>query len=190
MAGLFDRWFRRSAPIARRVEDRVWADAPACARGVRAQVARALQTGDAVLLLARSMTDREDLARDLATHAPRIGGDRFVASDLQSHLRSRAAFGLALVSDLRPTARATGATTALQVHVLARGARGDEDRTLLALLAPWSPARVVFHHSLDDALLRSHAVALQPLLQKLGLDPDEPIASPLLTRAIERAQRP
>lgn len=190
MAGLLERWFRRAPSIDGRVEDCVWADAPACALGVRAQVAHALQLHGAVLLLARSMTDREDLARDLAAHAPRIGSDRFAASDLQAHLRTPAALGLATVSDLRPVAAATGAQAALQIHVLGRSARRDEDRALLALLAPWTPARVVFHHSLDDALLRPHAGALQPLLEKLGWRSDEPIASPLLSRAIERAQRP
>ena len=68
--------------------------------------------------------------------------------------------------------------------------RRSADRRLLDLLAPWSPARVVFHHSLDDALLRPHARQLQPLLEQLGWRGEEAIASPLLTRAIERAQRP
>ena len=59
-----------------------------------------------------------------------------------------------------------------------------------SLLRSRSPARVVFHHSLDDALLRPHARQLQPLLEQLGWRGEEAIASPLLTRAIERAQRP
>lgn len=182
---MFSRWFRRSAPI----QDRVWADNAACARGLRAQVAKALDGRAAVLLLARSLTDREDLVRDLATHAPQVGGDRFAANDLQAHLRTPGALGVACATDLRRTAATTGARATLEVHVLGRSARRDEDRALVELLAPWAPSLIVFHHSLDDALLRPHAGNLQPLLKKLGLDPDEPIVSPLLTRAIERAQR-
>jgi len=186
---MFGRWFR-FASIDKRVEDRVWTDAAACIQGVRAQVAQALAGRDAVLLLTRSLTEREDLARDLSPHALLVGGDRFAAPDLQQHLRAPAALGLACVADLRPTAATTGQTAALQVHIRGRGTRRSEDRALLDLLVPWAPARVVFHHSLDDALLRPHAGALQPLLEKLGWRPDEPIASQLLTRAIARAQRP
>jgi len=187
---MFGRWFRRSASIDQCVEDRVWTDATACTQGVRAQVAQALAGRDAVLLLTRSLTEREDLARELSNHAPLVGGDRFAAPDLQQHLRAPATLGLACVADLRATAASTGQTAPLQVHVRGRSNRHSEDRALLDLLAPCAPARVVFHHSLDDALLRPHASTLQPLLEKLGWRADEPIASQLLTRAIARAQRP
>jgi hypothetical protein len=178
--------FRRSIPV----EDRVWIDADARTRGLRAQVERSLQQRTAVLLLVRSQTDREDLARDLAAHAPRIGGDRFAAPDLQRHLRTPGALGVACADDLRPLAALPGTPPALDIHVLGRGARRSEDAALIALLAAWAPARIVFHPSLDDALLRPHAGRLQPLLEKLGLRRDEPITSSLLTRAIGRAQRP
>ncbi|QNP41809.1 hypothetical protein [Lysobacter solisilvae (ex Woo and Kim 2020)] len=180
-------WFRRTTPV----EDRVWIDAPACARGVRAQVDHALRQRAAVLLLTRSLTDREDLARDFAAHAPRIGGDRLAADDLREHLRTPAALGVAALADLRASpAAAAHRPVPLEIHVLGRSARRGDDRGLIAQLGRWAPVRIVFHHSLDDALLEPHAGALQPLLQKLGLRADEPIASPLLTRAIERAQRP
>jgi hypothetical protein len=185
---MFDRWFRRGPPI----EDRVWADATACAAGLRSQVAQALQQRAAVLLLVRTRTDRENLARELAAHAPLVGGDRFASDDLLRHLRTPGALGLACVDDLRDTAAAAADAkpVSLQVHVAGRSARRSEDRQLTDRLGRWTPGLVVFHHALDDALLRPHAGALQPLLQKLGMRPDEPITSPFLTRAIERAQRP
>jgi len=155
---MFGRWFQRSLPV----EDRVWTDAAACTRGLRADVERALDGGQAVLLLLRSLTHEADFARELA---------------------------LRPLSATR-TSAGSGKRASLQVHVLARDAQRSADRKLLKLLTPWAPARVVFHHSLDDALLRTHAAHLQPLLKKLGLAKDEAIASPLLTRAIERAQRP
>ncbi|GAB3358893.1 hypothetical protein [Lysobacter tyrosinilyticus] len=187
---MFGRWFQRALSIDKRVEDRVWTDAAACDRGLRAQVAQALSARNAVLVLTRSLTEREDLARDLSTRVLRVGGDRFAAADLQQHLRSPAALGLACIGDLRATAASTGQTAPLQVHIRGRGTRRSEDRALLDLLAPWAPAQVVFHHAIDDPLLQSHTATLQPLLEKLGWRPDEPIAGPLLTRAIARAQRP
>jgi hypothetical protein len=183
---MFGRWFRRAVPV----EDRVWIDAAACRRGVPAQVEQALRQRGAILLLARSYTDREDLAHELATRAPRVGSDRFAADDLRAHLRTPAALGLACVDDLRPTAASGPHPALLEIHVLGRDPRREGDRALLDLLGNWAPTRIVFHHSLDDALLRAHAASLQPLLQKLGMRADEPIVSPLLTRAIERAQRP
>jgi hypothetical protein len=183
---MFGRWFRRAVPV----EDRVWIDAAACARGVRAQVEQALRQRGSVLLLARSYTDREDLARELAAHAPRVGSDRFAADDLRTHLRTPGTLGVACVDDLRPTAAGASRPESFEVHVRGRDPRRAADRALVELLAAWAPARIVFHHALDDALLRAHAASLQPLLHKLGMRADEPIVSPLLTRAIERAQRP
>lgn len=188
---MFGRWFQRSLPV----EDRVWADDDARTRGLRTDVECALDTGHAVLLLLRSLTDETDFARELAVRSPALGPDRFAADDLHAQLHRPGALGVCTVDALRPLAvtRSTAgrdAPTALQVHVMARDGRRSADRTLLDLLTPWAPALVVFHHSLDDALLRPHAAPLQPLLQKLGLTADEAIASPLLTRAIERAQRP
>jgi hypothetical protein len=189
--GVFGRWFQRSLPV----EDRVWTDAPARARGLRADVERALDDGAAALLLLRSLTDEADFARDLVARSPALGRDRFAADELQAALQRPGALGVCAVDALRPLAATRiaagpGKRAPLQVHVLARDARRSADRQLLELLTPWAPARVVFHHSLDDALLRTHAAHLQPLLQKLGLAADEAIISPLLTRAIERAQRP
>lgn len=186
---MFGRWFQRSLPV----EDCVWVDATARVRGLRADVERALDGGQAVLLLLRSLTDESDFAHELAARSPALGHDRFAADDLQAQLHRPGALGIAIVDALRPLAAARASPpkrTPLQVHVMARDARRSADRKLLDLLAAWAPARVVFHHSLDDALLRAHAGQLQPLLQKLGFSADEAITSPLLTRAIERAQRP
>ena len=184
---MFGRWFQRALPT----EDRVWQDGPARDRGLRRQVETAVRGATPVLLLARSGTDLGDLAHDLAGCAPAVADDRFAASDLQPHLRQPGALGLSTVDALRPVAAAGGGRrTGLQVHVVARAARRSDDRRLLDLLAPWAPALVVFHHALDDPLLRAHAARIQPLLQRLGHAPDEPIASPYLARALAKVQSP
>lgn len=163
---MFGRWFRRALPV----EDRVWIDAAACARGLRAQVEQALRQRAAVLVLARSLTDREDLARGFAAHALRVSGDRFAADDLREHLRSPAALGVACVEDLRATPPTGGKRASpVEIHVRGRSSRRADDRDLIVLLGDWAPVRIVFHHALDDALLKPHAAALQPLLQKLGV---------------------
>ena len=178
--------FDRPAPV----EDRLWIDSAARTRGIRAEVEAALHQRQAVLLLVRSLSDREDFARDLSGHSLQVGGDRFAATDLQRHLRTPAALGLAHVDDLRPIAAIPGNCTVVELHVLGRSVRRSDDAALIQRLIAWSPARIVFHHSLDDTLFRTHAGRLQPLLQKLGLRADEPVVSPLLTRAIQRAQQP
>lgn len=169
----------------------MWIDANACAAGLRGQVTQALRQRVPVLLLVRTRTDRENVARDLAAHAPLVGDDRFASDALQRHLRNPGALGLACVDDLRSTATTTAAKPAsLQVHVSGRDAHRSEDLELIELLGRWAPAMIAFHHALDDALLRSHAGVLQPLVRKLGMRPDEPVVSPFVTRAIERAQQP
>lgn len=49
-------------------------------------------------------------------------------------------------------------------------------------------AHIGFHLSLEDPLLQSFAGSLKPLLEKLGMREDEPIAHAMVTRAIRNAQ--
>jgi hypothetical protein len=187
--GWFSRWFGPRGP---EIRDRVWLEAAACTAGLQAQVGTALDLGDAVLLLVRSAVDLPVHAQALAARQPRIADDGYATADLQGELARAGAFGLSRVDAMRPLPRTTaGARRApLQVHVRARDPRRSADARLLDLLAAFAPATIVFHHALDDALLREHARALQPLLRSLQVSPQEPIDSPLLTRAIQRAQRP
>lgn len=187
--GWLSRWFGPRGP---EVRDRVWLDATACTAGLHAQVGAALDLGDAVLLLVRSAVDLPVHAQALASRQPRIADDGYATADLQGELARDGALGLSRVDALRPLPRVTAGarSAALQVHVRARDLRRGNDARLLDLLASFAPATIVFHHALDDALLREHAKALQPLLRSLQVSPQEPIDSTLLTRAIQRAQRP
>lgn len=47
---------------------------------------------------------------------------------------------------------------------------------------------LTFHLSLDDPLLARHGASLKPLLEKLGLTEDEPIAHSFVTRAVAKSQ--
>jgi hypothetical protein len=49
-------------------------------------------------------------------------------------------------------------------------------------------AHITFHLSLEDKLLQEFAGSIQPLLEKLGLSPEEPITNSMVTRSIKNAQ--
>ncbi|MGH8077885.1 MAG: hypothetical protein ACREPE_11245, partial [Lysobacter sp.] len=106
------------------------------------------------------------------------------------HLAGAGALGISLVEALRPIAAVAGRSTPLHVHVRSRGDRRSDDHRLLESLKAWTPASLVFHHALDDRLLRDHTSALKPLLARLGLDADEAVSSAMIGRAIQRVQRP
>jgi hypothetical protein len=178
-------WFRRGLPVA----DQVRLDAAACARGLHAEVRAALGEGAAALLLLRAPGDLAAAAVALADCTPRVAEDHYALGELPRYLSAAGLLGIGLVDDLRAATAPPLRGAPLQVHVRGRASRRSEDQRLLDLLAPWRPLRVVFHHALDDALLREHAGRLRPLLQRLGLAADEAITSPLLTRALRRAQR-
>ncbi len=183
---MFAGWFSPKLPI----EDRVWFDADACTRGLQRDVAVALQAGHAVLLLLRGATELADAARALAAHSPKVCDDRYAATDLQSHVMAAAALGITEVEALRPIPTRAARTTPLHVHVRGRGERRSDDDRLLNMLKGWIPATMVFHHALDDRLLRDHAIRLKPLLARLGVGSDEAVSSALVGRTIQRLQRP
>jgi hypothetical protein len=186
--GLLARWWGR--PRGPQLRDCVWTDAAACLRGLASRAQQDLDRGHAVLLLTRSAIDLSTLAQALAARAPRIADDGYATGDLLATLATPGALGLSHTDALRPgAARPGGSRAPLAVHVRGRDARRSADARLATLLEPFAPVHVVFHHALDDALLRAHTRQLAPLLQALGLRPDEPIESPVLTRALQRAQR-
>ena len=183
---MFAGWFSPTIPT----EDRVWLDGAACTRGLRRDVTQALDDGNAVLLLLRNGTHMTDTAQALGDRAPKVCDDRYAATDLRPHLAAAGALGITMVEALRPLPLADTRTTSLQVHVRSRGDRRSDDHRLLEALKAWAPASIVFHHALDDRLLRDHTSALKPLLTRLGLGADEAVSSAMIGRAIQRVQRP
>jgi hypothetical protein len=183
---VFAGWFSPTIPT----EDRVWLDAAACTRGLQRDVTQALDQGHAVLLLLRNGTHMTDMAQALAERTPKVCDDRYAATDLRPHLAVSSALGISMVEALRPLPAADDRTTPLHVHIRSRGDRRSDDHRLLEALKAWAPASIVFHHALDDRLLRDHTSALKPLLARLGLGADEAVSSAMIGRAIQRVQRP
>jgi len=184
---VFAGWFSPTFPT----EDRVWLDVAACTRGLQRDVTRALRDdGVAVLLLLRGATEVADMARALAGLSPTVCDDRYAAADLQPHLAAAGALGISRVEALRPIPPTEARPTPLQVHVRGRGDRRSDDHRLLEGLKAWAPASIVFHHGLDDRLLRENVTSVKPLLARRGLGADDAVSSPLIGRTIQRMQRP
>lgn len=184
---MFAGWFSPSFPT----QDRVWLDAAACTRGLQRDVTRALQDdGDAVLVLLRGATEVADMARVLDGLSPKVCDDRYAAADLQPHLTGAGALGITRVEALRPLPPAEARAIPLRVHVRGRGDRRSDDYRLLEGLKAWAPASIVFHHGLDDRLLRENVTSVKPLLARRGVGADDAVSSPLIGRAIQRMQRP
>jgi len=183
---VFAGWFSPSLAT----EDRVWLDTGVCTLGLQRDVTHALRDGHAVLLVLRGGTELADHARALEGLAPKVCDDRYAAADLQPHLAAAGALGITLADALRPIPQAATHLVPMQVHVRGRGDRRNDDQRLLELLKPWMPTSIVFHHALDDRLLREHVNTLKPLLMRLGLGAEEAVSSATIGRAIQRMQRP
>ena len=121
--------------------------------------------------------------------SPKVADDGYAAADLLDALATPGALGLSRTDALRPATARAGTRAPLAVHVRGRDPRRSGDERLLGLLAPFAPTVIVFHHALDDELLRAHTRQLAPLMEKLGMRPEQAIESPMLTRALQRAQR-
>jgi preprotein translocase subunit SecA len=142
-------------------DDVAWISRDARIKGIAAEAARLAQQGRGVLVVASTPADRDALA---SLPAPAC-----------------APSGIAL----QPVARGKP----LDVLVCGRSEQRDADERLAAAARALHPdARVTFHVSLDDPLIRAFAANLAPLLQKLGMREDEPIRHAAVTRAIRNAQ--
>lgn len=183
---MFGRWF---AP-ALRAADAVRLDGAACLRALAHVAGQARADSVAVLLLTRSRDQTDELAAALAGADLKLADGPYTSTDLAAHLVRPGAVGLTDVDALRPLPAATRPPLPLHVHVRGRGDRRAQDAALLALLTPWAPASITFHHALDDALLRAHAATLGPLLARLGVGADDALDSPLIGKALQRVQRP
>ena len=168
-------------------DDLVWADAAARWTGLATTVGAALAT-QGVLVVVRGGGALDEGLGALASLQPVPASDGYALDDAFAHLAARGlVVTLADVAERRGPAAAPKPLPA--VHVVGRGERRSEEARLLAALQRWHPGPIVFHSALDDRLLREHAAHIAPLLARLGHSRDEPISSPLLARALQRAQR-
>ncbi len=168
-------------------EDCVWADDAARWTGLRKLLKETLRDRG-VLLLVRSGAGLDQAIDAFAELRPLAITDGYAFDDAYAQLRDPGKLLVAL-TDVAERRTPAGLTLAPAVHILSRSERRITDARLMVALQRWHAGPLVFHSSLDDALLRPHVDSLEPLLERLGMDRSEPIASPLIGPALQRAQR-
>ena len=187
--GLLRRVFGGGDDGAAHAEDCVWLDAAARERGLVREAGARAGEGRSVLVVALSLGALDRLAAALAPHAPWRCADRFERDALRGHLRQSGAVAVALPGAL-PVEEGNPATTPIDVIVCGRNDRRSADDAIARCAATLSmDARVTFHLALDDPLVARFGAEVKPLLERLGMTPDEPIRNPYVTRAIANAQR-
>lgn len=81
--------------------------------------------------------------------------------------------------------------TSIPVEILICGrnaARASDDAIIRFADLVGVNARVTFHVSMGDALLKDYIATLKPLLNRLDVPHDEAISSSMVTRAIAQVQ--
>ena len=181
-------WLFGKKDQATRAEDLVWMSDPARLGGIRREVERLTHEKRSVVVVALTLTAFDDLARELASHAPSLCRDLFGLDMLRSQITRAGSVTVALANILSTDVRPA---TSVPVEFLVCG-RNDiqaADESLLRFADIVGPtASVTFHLSLDDALLSNYIGTIKPLLAKLGLSEDEAISNPMVTRAIANAR--
>lgn len=176
MFGLF-----RRRPRTARVT-RVWRDADARLAGLGAEAAAA----DRPLLIAvRDAASLDGVVQALRLPAAAIVDDGYALADALD--RPEGGPYVTRVDALLRRVPSDG-RAGPAVHVVSVAACAADDARLLEAMR-WHDGPVTFHCALDDPLLARVAPRIGALVDRLGLDRGAPIVSPLVDRAIERAQR-
>jgi hypothetical protein len=130
----------------------------------------------------------DDLVRELALHHPFLCRDLFGADGLRAQFCRPGSVAVALAHVLSAEAKSSS-TVPVEFLVCGRSESQAADEAILRFAQlVGTNARVAFHLSLDDVLLKDYVGSLKPLLGRLSLSEDEAISSPMVTRAIARAQ--
>jgi hypothetical protein len=176
----------------------VWATEAARRVGLTREAERLAAGGASVLVVGLFAAALDELVGALQGHAPLVCRDVFGQAALRPRLGQPGTISVALASALpRSAPGAGGADTGIppssipaEILVHGRNEGRDADEAVVAFAdALGSRARVTFHLSFDDPLLRQLSGDVKGLMQRLGMTDDEPIAHHLVTRSIEKAQR-
>jgi preprotein translocase subunit SecA len=193
---MFAKLFAKAARAVRQ-EDHVWTNDAARTAGFVREAVRLASEGRSILVVTRSTQMFQELAAALSSQHPGQLKDLFGQTELSLRLDQAKAITIALSSALphpapvSPRPAASHSSVPVEILVLGRHDRRTEDDAILAFAdSLGTRARVTFHLSFEDHLLKRHAGAqIKVLLEKLGMSQDEAIAHSMVTRAIEKAQR-
>jgi hypothetical protein len=178
----------RERSRARLEPDAVWLTARAKLAGLRRRVEE-LSSTRCVLVLAQFRSTLEAIQQ---SSAPSSGWRRLdQQADVSSVLVQRAP-GAALASAWSLPPEGLGATAGdgeLEVLVAERHPlRSHDDRVAAAIGRLAGRPRLTFHLSLEDGPFLVVRQRIGPLLERLGMDENEVLQQPMISKAIARAQ--
>ncbi len=153
------------------------------------QVLAAADGGDAVLVVVRDSADLSLVLQGLAAKPAVVAEQGWALEDLRRALATPGGIGLTLAGLPARDGRELQVGHRVHAHVARRATRRADDASLLDALTAWKIAAVTFHNALDDPLLQPHAATVRGLIGMLDAESGEPVQGPLISRAIEKAQR-
>ena len=141
-----------------------------------------------MVVVALTLAALDELGDALAVHQPVRCADLFGKDGLRQSLSREGAVAVALSGAL-PLDLNPGADVGVDVLVCGRNDNRAADDAIERFADALGPnAHVTFHLSLEDKLMRELGGSIKPMLEKLGMSRDEPIAHSMVTRAIKNAQ--
>jgi hypothetical protein len=178
---MFKGLFGGKGGAAQRGEDTVWMNHAARLRGVSREVAALADAERSVVVVALTLAALDELSAVLAAHQPVRCADIFAKDGLRLNLSRKGTVAVALSGAL-PLDLTPAEDIGVDVLVV-----GRNDSRAADALGP--NAHITFHLSLEDKLLQEFGGPIQPILEKLGMSADEPIAHAMMTRSIKNAQQ-
>ena len=168
--------------------DCVWISEAARTNGLQAEVSRLVSAGLNVMVVAPSKDTFSSLLAAFTAHQPARCQNVFDRDALLRRFGETPTVAVAL-ADALPHAAKPPRDIRLEILVYGRNMRRSADDTIAHFANVVGPgARVTFHLTLEDPLLRQQSERLKPLIQKLQIPDNEPISHPFVTKAIAQAQ--
>lgn len=173
------------------IDDRVWFDSTSRLEGILSEIALAKANGINLLLLAHfeaTVSALEALLRARSIEHKRFS--LFDSSELCMSSARKVWIGQARTFQSPTGLRTSSSEAPLQIIVTEHHPlRSNDERVIETAEALPCRSQLCFYSSLDDPLLRHFSGdSIQKLFQQLGIDKNECISHPLVTRAIRTAQ--
>ena len=182
------KWLFGNRSEATVSNDCVWISEAARTNGLQAEVSRLVGAGRNVMVVAPSKDTFSSLLAAFTAHQPARCQNVFDRDALLRRFGETPTVAVAL-ADALPHAAKPPRDIRLEILVYGRNMRRSADDTIVHFANVVGPgARVTFHLTLDDPLLRKQSDRLKPLIEKLRIPENEPISHPFVSKAIAQAQ--
>ena len=175
---------------AARGDDRVWINHAARLQGLGREVKSLAEAGRSVVVVALTPAAFDELEAALAAHQPLRCVDIFGKDELRAGLARQGSVAIAL-SQALPLDVKAGPDVEGRADLLVYGRHDSRaaDEAIVRFADGLGPhVQITFHLSLDDKLMQKFGGSIRPLLERLGMRADAPIANSMVTRAIRNVQ--